>query len=44
MSKGNKKNETPLHKNEAWYTFLFEMFLNSFGLIARMIKGIISAL
>ncbi|MFC3418929.1 hypothetical protein ACFOLA_05510 [Salinicoccus hispanicus] len=44
MAKENEKNETPLHKHDAWYSFLFEMFLSSFGLIMRMIKSIISAL
>lgn len=39
-----KQSEEPLHRNAHWYSFLFEMFLNSFGLILRLIRGIFSAL
>ncbi|WP_342387763.1 hypothetical protein [Salinicoccus bachuensis] len=34
----------PLHSNEYWYSFLFEMFLNSVGLVFRLVRGIFSAL
>ncbi|MHC0551673.1 hypothetical protein [Salinicoccus sp. CNSTN-B1] len=34
----------PLQKNEYWYGFLFDMFLESLGLILRLVGKVFSML